>query len=73
LLGSAQRRLLIDERRALAEWIDAVNALKEYGQWRSAISFNAADVDGIIEKFIGGKLEEEPSIRKFNLQVDWRH
>jgi type III restriction enzyme len=43
-----------EKRRALAEWIDAVNTLKEYGQWCSAISFNVADVDGIIEKFTGG-------------------
>jgi type III restriction enzyme len=40
-----------EKRRSLAEWIEAVNALKEYGQWRSDISFNVADVDGIIEKY----------------------
>jgi type III restriction enzyme len=43
-----------EKRRALAEWVEAVNALKEYGQWRSAISFNVADVDGIIEGYAGG-------------------
>ena len=39
------------KRNALAEWIEAVNSVKEYGEWCSAISFNVADVDGIIEKF----------------------
>ena len=39
------------KRTALAEWVEAVNSLKEYGQWCSDISFNAADVDGIIEKY----------------------
>ncbi|MDR2734746.1 MAG: hypothetical protein LBC99_08955 [Spirochaetota bacterium] len=38
------------KRRALEEWIETVNSLKEYGQWCSGISFNVADVDGIIEK-----------------------
>jgi type III restriction enzyme len=38
------------QRRALAEWIEATNSLKEYGEWCSAISFNVADVDGIIAK-----------------------
>jgi type III restriction enzyme len=36
-----------------------VNSLKEYGQWCNDISFNVADVDGIIEKHTGGKLERE--------------
>jgi type III restriction enzyme len=40
--------LVQEKRRALAEWIEAVNSIKEYGQWCSAISFNVADVDGII-------------------------
>jgi hypothetical protein len=31
----------------------AVNSLREYGQWRCDISFNVADVDGIIEKYTG--------------------
>jgi type III restriction enzyme len=42
--------LVQEKRRALAEWVEAVNSLKEYGQWHSDISFNVADVDGIIEK-----------------------
>jgi type III restriction enzyme len=42
-----------EKRRAIAEWVEAVNSLKEYGQWRSDISFNVADVDGIIEKHTG--------------------
>jgi hypothetical protein len=48
-----------EKRRTLAEWVEAVNALKEYGKWRSAISFNVADVDGIIEKHTGGNFEKE--------------
>ena len=39
------------KRNALSEWIEAVNSLKEYGEWRSDISFNIADVDGIIGKY----------------------
>jgi len=36
---------------ALTEWVEAVNSLKEYGEWCSDISFNVADVDGIIAKY----------------------
>jgi type III restriction enzyme len=39
------------KRMALAEWIEAVNSLKEYGHWCSGISFSVADVDGIIEEY----------------------
>ena len=39
------------KRNALAEWVETVNAIKEYGIWCSAISFNVADVDGIIETY----------------------
>jgi type III restriction enzyme len=48
-----------EKRRALAEWVEAVNALGEYGQWRCAISFNVADVDGIIAGYAGGKFTEQ--------------
>jgi type III restriction enzyme len=48
-----------EKRRALAEWIEAVNALKEYGQWCSDISFNVADVDGIIEEYAESELERK--------------
>jgi len=40
-----------EKRRALAEWVEAVNSLKDYGEWCSGISFNIADVDGIIDKY----------------------
>ena len=40
------------KRKALEEWINTVNTLKEYGEWCNAISFNVADVDGIILSFI---------------------
>jgi type III restriction enzyme len=42
-----------EKRKALSEWIEAVNSLKDYGAWCSDISFNVADVDGIIEKHRG--------------------
>lgn len=41
-----------EKRRFLGEWIDAVNGLGEYGEWCSDVSFNVADVDGIIAKYI---------------------
>jgi type III restriction enzyme len=41
-----------EKRKALAEWIEAVNSIEEYGIWCSDISFNIADVDGIIEKHL---------------------
>lgn len=40
------------KRAALSEWVQAVNALGEYGQWCHDISFSVADVDGIIKKYI---------------------
>jgi type III restriction enzyme len=40
------------KKAALAEWVEAVNSLKEYGEWCSDISFNVADVDGIIDKYL---------------------
>jgi type III restriction enzyme len=41
-----------EKRKALAEWIEAVNSLKDYGEWCSDISFNIADIDGIIGKHL---------------------
>jgi type III restriction enzyme len=41
------------KRDVLTAWLEAVNNLKDYGLWHSDISFNTADVDGIIEKHIG--------------------
>ena len=41
-----------EKRRALEEWVEAVNSLKDYGEWYSAISFNITDVDGIIKKYL---------------------
>ena len=40
-----------EKRRALEEWVEAVNSLKDYGEWCSDISFNITDVDGIIDKY----------------------
>ena len=41
-----------EKLRALAEWIETVNLLMEYGEWCSDISYNVADIDGIIAKHI---------------------
>ncbi|MCL2042608.1 MAG: DEAD/DEAH box helicase family protein [Treponema sp.] len=40
------------KKAALEEWVTAVNSLKEYGQWCSDISYNPADVDGIIGRYV---------------------
>ena len=40
------------KRKALDEWISAVNSTGEYGAWFSDISYNIADVDGIIARTI---------------------
>ena len=40
------------KRATLSEWIEAVNSMKEYGEWHSAISFDVSDIDGIIRKYI---------------------
>jgi type III restriction enzyme len=46
------------KRNALTEWIAAVNTLvgvgglTDYGEWCSDISFNVADVDGIIARYL---------------------
>jgi type III restriction enzyme len=42
----------IEKRKALEEWISAVNDLNEFGQWCNDVSYNVADVDGIINKYI---------------------
>ena len=41
----------IEKRKALAEWITAVNEAGEFGQWVNAVSYNVADIDGIIKSF----------------------
>lgn len=40
------------KRMALAEWISAINGLAEYGEWCNDVSYNVADVDGIIQRYI---------------------
>ena len=47
-----QTRKDIEKRKALAEWIAAVNELEEFGEWCNDVSFNVADVDGIIAKYV---------------------
>jgi len=39
------------KRFALAEWIKAVNEIGDFGEWKNAVSFNVADVDGIINSY----------------------
>jgi type III restriction enzyme len=41
-----------EKRKALSEWVTAVNGLSEYGDWCCDTSFNVADVDGIIQKWV---------------------
>ena len=38
----------IAKRKALEEWIIAVNDMSEYGEWCNVVSYNPADVDTII-------------------------
>jgi len=41
-----------EKRKALQEWILAVNSDGSFGEWYSDVSYNIADVDGIIKKYI---------------------
>lgn len=41
-----------EKRKALAEWIEAVNTFGDFGIWCNDISYNVADVDGIIKKHL---------------------
>lgn len=42
----------IEKRKALTEWVKAVNDLAEFGTWCNDVSYNVADVDGIINKYV---------------------
>jgi type III restriction enzyme len=39
------------KRKALEEWVAAVNETGEYGDWCCDVSYNVADVDGIVAKW----------------------
>ena len=41
-----------EKRKSLSEWVAAVNSLGEYGEWCNDVSYNIADVEGIIAKYI---------------------
>lgn len=41
-----------EKRKALVEWIKAVNDCEEFGEWCSDVSYNITDVDGIISKYL---------------------
>lgn len=51
-----QTRRDIEKRKALAEWILAVNNYGEFGRWVNDVSFDVADVDGIIEKYVSPQI-----------------
>lgn len=38
------------KREALNEWVIAINENGSFGEWSWGVSFNIADVDGIIRK-----------------------
>ena len=40
-----------EKRKALSEWVAAINSLGEYGEWCNDVSYNIADVDGIIARY----------------------
>lgn len=40
------------KRKALSEWVKAVNATGEFGIWVNDLSLNVADVDSIIQKYL---------------------
>ena len=42
----------IEKRKALSAWVDVVNSYGEFGEWCNDVSFNVADVDGIIKKYL---------------------
>lgn len=39
------------KRSAMNEWTLAVNSLKDYGIWHNDVSYDVADIDGIIQKY----------------------
>lgn len=41
-----------EKRKALTEWVECVNSLGEFGEWCNDVSYNIADVDGIIKKYM---------------------
>ena len=41
-----------EKRKALAEWVQAVNNWEDFGVWCNDVSYNVADVDGIIAKHL---------------------
>jgi len=41
-----------EKRRALSEWVKAVNSCNDFGEWCNDVSYNIADVDGIINKYL---------------------
>lgn len=41
-----------EKRKALDEWVEAINGLGDYGEWCWDVSSNIADVDGIVKKHL---------------------
>lgn len=48
-----ERQIDKEKRKALAEWIEAVNDYGEFGQWCNDVSYNIGDIDGIVELHSG--------------------
>ncbi|TCX53048.1 type III restriction endonuclease subunit R [Dehalobacter sp. 12DCB1] len=40
-----------EKRKALTEWVEAINGLGDYGEWYNDVSYNVTDVDGVIAKY----------------------
>lgn len=49
----------VAKRKALQEWIEAINAMGKYGVWHSDISFKEDDVNDIIAKYIDTGYERD--------------
>ena len=40
------------KKSALKNWVEAVNDAKNFGEWACEVSYNPADIDGIIAKYL---------------------
>jgi type III restriction enzyme len=54
----------IEKRKALSEWIQAVNSLGDYGVWCNDVSYSVADVDGIVSKWIAEPCENLDPLKR---------
>lgn len=42
----------VEKRKAMSAWVNVVNSISEFGTWCNDVSFNVADVDGIIKNYL---------------------